>query len=133
MIYLYDVTTQEAISKAEEAHHKEAMRVLGAACPAAAPRAAAGRAWLQAFADNLNKELLRREAETLDLEKKNLELEKKASQKVAPVAAPQTQRLEELQSEKEHLQGLVDKYKLVIDSTVRLFLPGNKKLIMVFG
>lgn len=109
---------QEAISKAEEAQYKEAARVLRAACPLAAPNSVEDKNWLQTFADNLNKEFQKREAEKLQLVK-TLEFEK--SFKVT--AQPPTSRLDELQSEKEYLQGLVDKYKKVIDETVSL--PGN--------
>lgn len=104
--------------------------MLRAAWPLAAPGAAPGRDWLRGFADNLHNEFQKRESEklelekkTLELEKKTLELEKKASQKVVtPVAAAPRpdERLAELLSEREHLQGLVDKYKRVIDETVSI-------------
>lgn len=88
-------------------------RVLRAACPTAAPGSAASREWLQAFADNLKKELEKKEAAKKDLEKKLAE--SKASNK-------SDASLEDLRAQNEHLQGLVDKYKRIIDDTVSVYL-----------
>lgn len=104
---------QEAIEKAQVAQYNEVANVLRAACPAAAPGSAAGRDWLQAFADNLKKELEKKEAEKRQLEKKLAE---------SHVASDSNERIEDLKAQNEHLQSLVDKYKRIIDDTVSLYL-----------
>ncbi|XP_072929861.1 uncharacterized protein alt isoform X3 [Epargyreus clarus] len=157
----------EAIAKAQETQYNEVASVLRAACPAACPSVAAGREWLQAFADNLKKELEKKESEKKLLEK---EIEKKLQEKdnerkqlqeqmekklrekdesqkemsdrlqrlqregesekkrfeaelekvaVPPQAASgdSDARLKELVAQNDHLQGVVDKYKRIIDDT----------------
>ncbi|XP_060805240.1 ribosome-binding protein 1 isoform X2 [Amyelois transitella] len=99
---------REALAKAQEAHYDEVASVLRTACPALAPPAAADKAWLRAFADNLSKLLAAKEAEKRELEKKL------SSLKSSPAADP---RIEQLQEQNEHLQALVDKYKRIIDDT----------------
>ncbi|KAL0869098.1 hypothetical protein ABMA27_007404 [Loxostege sticticalis] len=99
---------REAIEKAQVAQYNEVANVLRAACPAAAPGSAAGRDWLQAFADNLKKELEKKEAEKRQLEKKLAE---------SHAASDSNERIEDLKAQNEHLQSLVDKYKRIIDDT----------------
>ncbi|XP_045776390.1 ribosome-binding protein 1-like isoform X1 [Maniola jurtina] len=59
----------EAVGKAQEQHFAEVANVLRAVCPTAAPNSSAGKEWLQAFADNLKKELLKKETEKQQVEK----------------------------------------------------------------
>ncbi|XP_072929860.1 uncharacterized protein alt isoform X2 [Epargyreus clarus] len=163
----YKQKNNEAIAKAQETQYNEVASVLRAACPAACPSVAAGREWLQAFADNLKKELEKKESEKKLLEK---EIEKKLQEKdnerkqlqeqmekklrekdesqkemsdrlqrlqregesekkrfeaelekvaVPPQAASgdSDARLKELVAQNDHLQGVVDKYKRIIDDT----------------
>ncbi|KAL0869100.1 hypothetical protein ABMA27_007404 [Loxostege sticticalis] len=104
----YQTKNNEAIEKAQVAQYNEVANVLRAACPAAAPGSAAGRDWLQAFADNLKKELEKKEAEKRQLEKKLAE---------SHAASDSNERIEDLKAQNEHLQSLVDKYKRIIDDT----------------
>ncbi|XP_061728930.1 ribosome-binding protein 1-like [Cydia pomonella] len=84
------------------AAYAEAAAALRGALPGAAPRGPEGRAWLLHFADNLKKEL------------------QKAASAPAPAPAPapaSDARVTELKAQNEQLQGLVDKYKKIIDDT----------------
>lgn len=79
-----------------------------------------GHEWLQTFADNLKRELEKR-----DTEKKQLETqvqEKTVVKHVEKVECVMDSRVKELSAQNEHLQGLVDKYKSIIDDTVSTFL-----------
>ncbi|XP_039757556.1 ribosome-binding protein 1-like isoform X3 [Pararge aegeria] len=59
----------EAVVKAQEQHFAEVANVLRAVCPTAAPNSSTGQEWLQAFAENLKKELTRKETEKQQVEK----------------------------------------------------------------
>ncbi|XP_049877687.1 ribosome-binding protein 1 isoform X3 [Pectinophora gossypiella] len=102
---------REAIAKAQEAQYNEVASVLRSVCPSAAPGSSSGKEWLQTFADNLKKELEKRDVEKKQLEKKAVE------KRVELVEAAPDSRLTELAAQNEHLQGLVDKYKRIIDDT----------------
>jgi hypothetical protein len=104
---LYSIQTQDAIQKAQEAQYNEVANVLRAACPSAAPGSAAGSAWLHAFADNLRKHMEKVE-----------KTEKSMVKTVEKVTAEPNSRIVELEAQNEQLQGLVDKYKRIIDDTV---------------
>ncbi|CAH2045321.1 unnamed protein product, partial [Iphiclides podalirius] len=105
----------EAIARARESQYVEVAGVLRSACPAVAPSSGAGRAWLEAFADNLRSEFAKMEAQKHALERKQRELEEARLVQAAPsVADP---RLSELAAQNEQLQSLLDKYKRVIDDT----------------
>ncbi|XP_045776392.1 myosin heavy chain, cardiac muscle isoform-like isoform X2 [Maniola jurtina] len=65
----YRDKNNEAVGKAQEQHFAEVANVLRAVCPTAAPNSSAGKEWLQAFADNLKKELLKKETEKQQVEK----------------------------------------------------------------
>ncbi|XP_069360887.1 kinectin isoform X2 [Maniola hyperantus] len=65
----YRDKNNEAVVKAQEQHFAEVANVLRAVCPNAAPNSSAGKEWLQAFADNLKKELLKTETEKKQVEK----------------------------------------------------------------
>ncbi|XP_073950920.1 SMC superfamily domain-containing protein aluminum tubes [Choristoneura fumiferana] len=101
----------EAISKAQEAQYAEVANVLRLACPAAAPAAAAGRAWLLQFADNLKKEVQKVSAAAPAPEPA-------PAPAPVPAAAPAADaRLAELSAQNDQLQAHVDKYKRIIDET----------------
>ncbi|KAI8424994.1 hypothetical protein MSG28_006888 [Choristoneura fumiferana] len=100
----------EAISKAQEAQYAEVANVLRLACPAAAPAAAAGRAWLLQFADNLKKEVSAAAPAP----------EPAPAPAPVPAAAPAADaRLAELSAQNDQLQAHVDKYKRIIDETMQ--------------
>ncbi|XP_049877689.1 ribosome-binding protein 1 isoform X5 [Pectinophora gossypiella] len=107
----YQDKNNEAIAKAQEAQYNEVASVLRSVCPSAAPGSSSGKEWLQTFADNLKKELEKRDVEKKQLEKKAVE------KRVELVEAAPDSRLTELAAQNEHLQGLVDKYKRIIDDT----------------
>lgn len=99
----------EAVAKAQETQLAEVAAVLRAACPAAAPHdPCADLAWLRTFADNLGQLLL---------QQKELLLKETEKQATVVTAPPSDDRLKELADQNEHLQGLVDKYKTIIDDT----------------
>ncbi|XP_048486243.1 ribosome-binding protein 1 isoform X2 [Plutella xylostella] len=91
---------RDALTKAQEAQYSEVAAILKSACPTVAPSTAPGRAWLDAFAASLKKEL---------------EAKKVTS---SPVSTQKDDaKLEEMRAQNQHLQGLVDKYKTIIDDT----------------
>ncbi|XP_063387409.1 ribosome-binding protein 1 [Cydia fagiglandana] len=93
---------REAAVAATAAAYAEAASVLRGALPAAAPSGPAGKAWVLQFTDNLKKEL------------------QKAASASAPSPAPAPApdaRVAELRAQNDQLQGLVDKYKKIIDDT----------------
>lgn len=99
----------EAVAKAQETQLAEVAAVLRAACPAAAPHdPCADLTWLRTFADNLGQLLL---------QQKELLLKETEKQATVVTAPPSDDRLKELADQNEHLQGLVDKYKTIIDDT----------------
>lgn len=106
-IYLFRYYYQEAISKAQEAQYTEVAAVLRSACPSAAPSTTPSRAWLEAFAAGLKKELD--------------EAKRPVTSQPAVTSQPDESRLNELRAQNEHLQGLVDKYKRIIDDTVSFY------------
>ncbi|KAI8424992.1 hypothetical protein MSG28_006888 [Choristoneura fumiferana] len=106
----YQDKNNEAISKAQEAQYAEVANVLRLACPAAAPAAAAGRAWLLQFADNLKKEVSAAAPAP----------EPAPAPAPVPAAAPAADaRLAELSAQNDQLQAHVDKYKRIIDETMQ--------------
>lgn len=111
---------QESITKSQEAHYNEVASVLRNVLPSAAPSSPIGHEWLQTFADNLKHELEKRDAEKKQLETQVQE--KTVLKHVEKVEGVQDTRVKELSAQNEHLQGLVDKYKTIIDDTVRLLL-----------
>ncbi|CAH2045319.1 unnamed protein product, partial [Iphiclides podalirius] len=114
-LHHYQEKNNEAIARARESQYVEVAGVLRSACPAVAPSSGAGRAWLEAFADNLRSEFAKMEAQKHALERKQRELEEARLVQAAPsVADP---RLSELAAQNEQLQSLLDKYKRVIDDT----------------
>ncbi|KAJ0173610.1 hypothetical protein K1T71_010759 [Dendrolimus kikuchii] len=99
---------REAIAKSQEAQYNEIANVLRAVCPSAAPESVVGREWLHTFAENLKSKMH--------------ELATKETVKVVQVTnttapPPADDRVEELTAQNEQLQGLVDKYKTIIDDT----------------
>lgn len=107
---------QETIAKSQEAQYNEVASVLRNVLPSAAPSTPIGHEWLQTFADNLKHELEKR-----DMEKKQLETqvqEKTVVKHVEKAESALDSRVKELSAQNEHLQGLVDKYKTIIDDTV---------------
>ncbi|XP_026760909.2 ribosome-binding protein 1 isoform X2 [Galleria mellonella] len=100
----------EAISKAQEAQYSEVANVLRGACPVAAPNSVAGREWLLSFANNLKKELEKRETE------RKL-YEKKTSIPQTTTAPTTDSRVNELITKNEQLQSVVDNYKKIINDT----------------
>lgn len=103
-------TQQDALTKAQEAQYSEVAAILKSACPTVAPSTAPGRAWLDAFAASLKKEL---------------EAKKVTS---SPVSTQKDDaKLEEMRAQNQHLQGLVDKYKTIIDDTVSACLRQCRK------
>ncbi|XP_048486248.1 kinectin isoform X4 [Plutella xylostella] len=96
----YQDKNNDALTKAQEAQYSEVAAILKSACPTVAPSTAPGRAWLDAFAASLKKEL---------------EAKKVTS---SPVSTQKDDaKLEEMRAQNQHLQGLVDKYKTIIDDT----------------
>lgn len=90
--------------------------ILRTILPSAAPSSPISHEWLQTFADNLKRELEKR-----DMEKKHLETqvqEKIVVKHVEKAEGVLDSRVKELSAQNEHLQGLVDKYKKIIDDTV---------------
>lgn len=106
----YQQKNNEAISKAQEAQYSEVANVLRGACPVAAPNSVAGREWLLSFANNLKKELEKRETE------RKL-YEKKTSIPQTTTAPTTDSRVNELITKNEQLQSVVDNYKKIINDT----------------
>ncbi|KAL4721407.1 hypothetical protein ACJJTC_006133, partial [Scirpophaga incertulas] len=94
--------------------YSEVESILRAAWPAAVPAASTGKDWLHSFAENLKKDMEKLVAEKM--------AEKKAAEKTTKSSgAEPNARLEELRAQNDHLQGLVDKYKRIIDDTKSAF------------
>ncbi|XP_063628058.1 ribosome-binding protein 1 [Cydia splendana] len=97
---------REATVAATAAAYAEAASVLRGALPAAAPSGPAGKAWVLQFTDNLKKELQKAASAPAP------------SPLPAPAPAPAPDaRVAELRAQNDQLQGLVDKYKKIIDDT----------------
>ncbi|CAG9789333.1 unnamed protein product [Diatraea saccharalis] len=114
---------RDAIQKAQEAQYNEVATVLRTVCPSAAPGNKTGSDWLRAFADNLKKELEKRELEKKEAEKRAAEkvveerVVERVVEKVVEKESQSSARLTDLEMQNEQLQGLVDKYKKIIDDT----------------
>ncbi|CAG9789330.1 unnamed protein product [Diatraea saccharalis] len=119
----YQLKNNDAIQKAQEAQYNEVATVLRTVCPSAAPGNKTGSDWLRAFADNLKKELEKRELEKKEAEKRAAEkvveerVVERVVEKVVEKESQSSARLTDLEMQNEQLQGLVDKYKKIIDDT----------------
>ncbi|XP_026314965.1 kinectin isoform X2 [Hyposmocoma kahamanoa] len=114
-LVLFQKKNDESIAKSQEAHYNEVASVLRNVLPSAAPNSPTGHEWLQTFAENLKRELEKR-----DMEKKQLETQvqgKTVTKHVEKAEGVLDSRVKELSAQNEHLQGLVDKYKTIIDDT----------------